>query len=296
MKKLLPISLTVMMILAVALSGCGGGNNGDNPPTLQPVSITESLVAGAAGLTVTYPYYMAQTEVTYQIWSTVKNWATANGYTFANPGSCGGYYNKSTGLDETYTSDRDTDPVTEINWRDAIVWCNALTEYYNAKNGKSWSCAYTSGGAPIRDSQNNTGVIDNLTDDGHTAKGFRLPTDAEWYLAARYIDGSTWTPDNYASGATAGNANATKEVAWYYENSESSTHPVGLKNANALGIKDMSGNVIEWCFDISGSGRLERGGCWFNDADMVTVGGSLFINCLAGDISNAVGFRPVRTQ
>lgn len=65
-------------------------------------------------------YEMAQTEVTYELWNAVHTWAFANGYTFANAGRKG-----SNG------SGSDQQPVTTVSWREAMVWCNALTEYCN---------------------------------------------------------------------------------------------------------------------------------------------------------------------
>jgi formylglycine-generating enzyme required for sulfatase activity len=102
---------------------------------------------------------------------------------------------------------------------------------------------------------------------------FRLPTEAEWEYAAR----SGGRKELYAgSDDIAG-------VAWYAENSRSSTQPVGLKAANGLGLHDMSGNVWEWCQNVyipgamAGSGRdrpaakkdmperVIRGGCFSLD-------------------------------
>ena len=100
---------------------------------------------------------------------------------------------------------------------------------------------------------------------------FRLPTEAEWEYACR----SGGRPEKYAGG------NDVDQVAWYSSNSGRSTHPVGTKAPNSLGIYDMSGNVWEWCEDIyskdayikhqrnnpiytgGGSSRVYRGGCWF---------------------------------
>ena len=78
-----------------------------------------------------------------------------------------------------------------------------------------------------------------------TGKGFRLPTEAEWEYAAR--------GGNKSKGYKYSGSNSIGDVAWYdayyVSGSDYSTHHVGTKTPNELGIYDMSGNVCEWCSD-----------------------------------------------
>ena len=120
--------------------------------------------------------------------------------------------------------------------------------------------------------------IDKLN--GLTGKKYRLPYESEWEYAAR----SGGRPERWAGTS---NRNELEDYAWFADNSQQTTHPVGLKKPNGLGIYDMSGNVWEWCNDwygekyysespvqnphgpSSGPARVLRGGSWYNQAGIV---------------------------
>jgi formylglycine-generating enzyme required for sulfatase activity len=103
---------------------------------------------------------------------------------------------------------------------------------------------------------------------------YRLPTEAEWEYAAR--GGGRF--ERYAGG------DELDALAWYSANADGTTHPVGLKKPNALGLYDMSGNVWQWNADwfsqnyyrqsprnnpkgpADGTKKVFRGGSWFYDA------------------------------
>jgi formylglycine-generating enzyme required for sulfatase activity len=129
-------------------------------------------------------------------------------------------------------------PVENVSWKDAVSFCNLLS----VKAGLTPYYALNQPEDIIFDA---------------TANGYRLPSEAEWEYACKAG----------TNGIRYGEINA---IAWYKENSERSTHAVGMKLPNAWGMYDMLGNVWEWCSDrydetVYGSYRIFRGGGWCDE-------------------------------
>ncbi len=133
-----------------------------------------------------------------------------------------------------------------------------------------------------------------------TGKNFRLPTEAEWEYAARARGG------NKSKGYKYSGSDTLDDVAWNCDNSGYETHDVKTKQANELGIYDMSGNVWEWCQDFygdyynseliknptgpsSGSKRVLRGGSCDDSSSCCRV--SNRYSCYPDSRSYGIGFR-----
>jgi formylglycine-generating enzyme required for sulfatase activity len=89
-----------------------------------------------------------------------------------------------------------------------------------------------------------------------TGRNFTIPTESQWEYAAI---GGQYNFGDYGGGA------------WYKDNSDATTHEVGGKDSNNLGLYDVCGNVREWCDGWDGSRRALRGGGWYNGEDEATV-------------------------
>ena len=134
--------------------------------------------------------------------------------------------------------------VTDANQADAITAPSALYDP---------TMTFTNGEDPLQPAvtmsqfaaRQYTGWLSGLT-----GRMYRLPSEAEWEHACRA--GST-TP--WSSGA---DADTLAEVAWFADNADDTTHPIGQKKPNAWGFHDMHGNAAEWVVDELAEGGYAR--------------------------------------
>ena len=195
------------------------------------------------------PYWIGETEVIQKLWQEVMK---ENPSFFDNTGSKiynGISYETAPQNDEI----QENRPVEQITWFDAIVFCNELTKqiglgdtecvYYS---DEAWTKVYTK-----EDAKNKKDVFiyktnkdaKNMSNEMNK-KGFRLPTEAEWEWAAMGGKGETWAGTNEEGKVL--------DYAWLDANSNKRTHEVKKKNPNAYGLYDMTGNVMECCWDWYG--------------------------------------------
>lgn len=223
------------------------------------VSVQGGTVNVAGVDVTTSDFQIGRFEITQELWDEVYVWALSNGYSFTN--NAGVNWNAGGCVKPAH-------PINNLNWYDAVKWCNARSEYEGLSpayfTDASYTLVYQSGSlAPS--------LI--YTDAG--ADGYRLPTRDEWIYAAH---GGQLSLDYTYSGS-----NVADEVARYINNSLGSECPIipelpygawpaGGLLPNELGLYDMSGNVREWVFDGPTDGlRYIPGGSYLRDASRAVI-------------------------
>lgn len=274
-------------------------------------------------------YNLQKYELDYRLWYTVYRYAEQNSYVFDhnnNKGDRSGREGHDGGLGflnggqfkKLLPNSSFEKPVTHVSFNNVIVWLNAFSEM----EGRT---------SVYRDSSNTATVWKDATKItsfnkvyvNPTANGYRLPTQHQWEIAARWIGKTAcnpvancisstdtisntkyyWTKFDHPAGATGSGSNDLETVAWYKANASDKVQPIGKKQPNSIDFYDMSGNVREMTVEINTNNQITgvkaRGGSWetlFTNKTKLTVGhlgDSITSTTMAED---DIGIRILRNQ
>lgn len=203
-------------------------------------------------------FHIGTSEISYDLWEEVFDWATNNGYSFIYKGHRGFIKEKDT---KAYTYGNY--PVAGIFWLDAAVWCNALTDYTNEKLGTEYKKVYYIDNEfkePFKIATKE--LIEKMTIEhasypftNNHSNGFRLPYAYEWECAEKYIDGASWydsseyfVNSNEIIDRIKAEINNDKKVEHKTKKFETPIIGSGIKNK--IGLDGFYDKPDEWCNDL----------------------------------------------
>ena len=322
--RLLCRSFLILTVLSVATCGGGAGLGGSNKNRiidtvngidfyLREIPIGSFNILpnwGGRGsaptkrlrtitMTITKAYYIAEKEVTQELWEAIMGGVSSNRSYFKT---------NLNGISDLLL------PVENVNWFQAIVFCNklskaaGLTPVYSLQGVNLDNISFSE--IPARKSSNAVLATWDKIEMNQNANGYRLPMEMEWMWAAMGADVGNVGKINengfkklYAGQKDIGNENdlhkaprKINDYVWYghnisYATASGQTRRVGIKLPNELGLYDMSGNVQEWCWDryypeypepientVDYSGpskgwedRVKHGGSYVDYSDICTI-------------------------